>query len=51
MLVDAISNANRAEYNGKFWEIASDWIALQCEIYPFLEKHWKITPIKGAAKK
>ena len=48
MMVDTISNANRTEYNGKHWEINSDWVTLQCEIYPFIERHWKLTPIKGA---
>jgi len=48
MLIDAISNASRAEYNGKHWEIDSGWVILQCERYPFIEEHWKLTPKKGA---
>jgi len=47
MLVDAISNAGRAEYNGRYWEIDSDWVTLQCESYPFIDRHWKLTPVKG----
>ena len=45
MLIDAISNAERAEYNGSFWEIDSGWVSLQCEKYPFMEEHWKLSPI------
>jgi hypothetical protein len=50
MLIDAISGAESVEYNGKQWEIVSSWVSLHCEIYPFIEKHWKLTPIKGAVE-
>jgi len=48
MMIDSISNAKHAELNDGCWEIESDWITFKCEDYPYMEAHWKLTPIKGA---
>ena len=47
MVVDAITRADSAEYNDNAWDIRSPWISLRCESYPYLDSHWKITPLKG----
>ena len=46
MVVDAIARADGAEYSDGAWSIRSPWISLRCENYPFLEGHWKLTPLK-----
>ena len=46
MIIDAISNAEKIECHGSYWEVCSAWVTLRCEKYLHNENHWKISPIK-----
>jgi len=47
MLTDALARADSVESFENGWIVRSPWITLQCENYPYNQKHLKITPIKN----
>ena len=46
MVGNALAQADSASIHDDAWDISSPWVALRCEMYPYQERHWRITPVE-----
>lgn len=47
MFIETLAKASAVERAESGWIVRSQWITLHCEPYPYKDKHYILTPMKG----